>query len=162
MDNNCRFTLFFFNPNIYPEEEYLIRKTEIKRYAQQLGIPFIDGDYDHSDWLENIKGMEAEPERGQRCLTCFRIRMLRTAQKAEEEGYDMIATTLASSRWKSLEQISEAGNWATEQVPSVSFLERNWRRGGLSERRIALLKEHNFYNQPYCGCEFSRPQVNKQ
>ena len=67
----------------------------------------------------------------------------------------VITTTLASSRWKSLEQINEAGQYATASYPDVTYWEQNWRKGGLSERRIAIIKEYNFYNQQYCGCEFS-------
>ena len=74
---------------------------------------------------------------------------------AKELGIDTFTTTLASSRWKSLDQINEAGRWAAEQVGGISFDERNWRKGGLQQRRNELLKENGFYNQLYCGCEFS-------
>ena len=70
-------------------------------------------------------------------------------------AFPVITTTLASSRWKSLEQINEAGQYATASYPDVTYWEQNWRKGGLSERRIAIIKEYNFYNQQYCGCEFS-------
>ena len=149
-------TLFFFNPNIYPFEEYEKRKNELKKYAQSLNIDFIDRDYDHSFWIEKIKGLENQPERGTRCLECFKMRLFATAQLASEKKLSHIATTLASSRWKSLEQIAEAGNLATTHFPQITFWEKNWRKDGLSERRNILLKENNFYNQQYCGCEFSR------
>lgn len=148
-------TIFYCNPNIYPLEEYLIRKNEITRYAQKLGVEIIDDDYNHEDWLKAIAGNENEPERGHRCLLCFKYRLLRAAMKAAELGIDTFTTTLASSRWKSLEQITEAGNWAASQVAGVTFDARNWRKGGLQQRRNELLKENNFYNQQYCGCEFS-------
>jgi predicted adenine nucleotide alpha hydrolase (AANH) superfamily ATPase len=148
-------TLFFFNPNIYPLEEYETRKKELQRYAQSLRIEFIDGDYDHSLWLKAVEGLEDQPERGLRCLNCFKMRLLATARLAHERGFSRIATTLASSRWKNLEQIAEAGHWAAAQFPPVAFWEKNWRKDGLSERRRILLKENEFYNQPYCGCEFS-------
>lgn len=163
--NDIRPTLFYCNPNIYPEEEYLIRKNELTRYANKLGLDVIDDDYNHEEWLQKVCGLENEPERGKRCLQCFKIRMLRTAQVAAEKGFDEITTTLASSRWKSLEQINQAGVWATSQVEGVQFNDRNWRKGGLQERRNQLLRENGFYNQLYCGCEFSlqamkeRPQA---
>ena len=91
-------TLFFFNPNIYPFEEYEKRKNELKKYAQSLNINFIDGDYNHSLWLEKIKGLENQPERGRRCLECFKMRLFATAQLASEKNFSHIATTLASSR----------------------------------------------------------------
>ena len=154
--HDVRPVLYYCNPNIYPHEEYLIRKNEITRYAAQLGIEIIDDDYDHEAWLSCVQGLENEPERGGRCLQCFKMRLLRTAQKAVELGLPEFTTTLASSRWKSLDQINAAGRWATEQVNGQArFNKKNWRKGGLQERRNQLLKEIGFYNQLYCGCEFS-------
>lgn len=148
-------TVYYCNPNIYPREEYEIRKNECTRYARSLGLDIIDDDYDHERWLEEMKGLENEPERGGRCLKCFKYRLLRTARFASEHSFQVITTTLASSRWKSLEQIEEAGHYAESQVPGVTFWAQNWRKGGLSERRIQIIKEYGFYNQRYCGCEFS-------
>lgn len=147
--------IYYCNPNIYPQEEYLIRKNECTRYAQALGLEVIDADYNHEQWLHQMQGLEHEPERGGRCLRCFKYRLLDTARYAHEHGFQVITTTLASSRWKSLEQINEAGKWATEHYPDVVFWEQNWRKGGLSERRAAIIREYQFYNQQYCGCEFS-------
>lgn len=152
-------TLFFFNPNIYPEEEYNLRKRELLRYTSKLGLECIDGDYDHAQWLQNVKGLENQPERGSRCMECFKLRLLKTAQQAHEKGFNQIATTLTSSRWKNPEQIAEAGNWAVAHYPNMLFWNKNWRKGGLSERRTILLQENGFYNQPYCGCEFSRQTI---
>ncbi|GHS96743.1 hypothetical protein FACS189421_02330 [Bacteroidia bacterium] len=154
--NAIRPALFFFNPNIYPWEEYELRKNELKRYAKSLNIDFIDGDYDHEQWLNAVKGLENQPERGRRCLECFKMRLFATAQLAHEKGFTQIATTLASSRWKNLEQIAEAGHWAVSQFSDVAFWDKNWRKEGLSERRRILLLENRFYNQQYCGCEFSK------
>lgn len=147
--------IYYCNPNIYPLKEYLIRKEECTRYALSLGLQIIDADYNHEEWLSHVKGMENEPERGGRCLRCFKMRLLDTARFAHEQGISVITTTLASSRWKSLEQINEAGKWAVSNYPDVVWWEQNWRKGGLSERRIAIIKEYDFYNQQYCGCEFS-------
>ena len=160
--------IYYCNPNIYPHQEYEIRKEECTRYAKALGLEIVDADYDHENWLEAVKGMENEPERGGRCLKCFKLRLLRTARYAMERGIKVITTTLASSRWKSLDQINEAGLWACEEVArlcsagcsaediiSPIFWEYNWRKGGLQERRLQILKEYDFYNQLYCGCEFS-------
>lgn len=155
MASDIRPTLFFFNPNIFPFAEYEIRKKECARYAQSIDLEIIDADYDHAQWLADIRGLENEPERGNRCLQCFKIRMLATAKYANENGFEHFATTLASSRWKNLAQIAEAGNEAANLFPKISFWEKNWRKDGLSERRKILLAENNFYNQQYCGCEFS-------
>ena len=151
-----RFALFFFNPNIFPQDEYLLRRDECMRYAAGLGIEMIDGEYDHDFWLSFVAGHETEPERGSRCLLCFKLRLLRVAQLAKERGFTHFATTLAASRWKSLEQIAKAGHWAASETGDVLFLEKNWRKGGLEERRRSLLLENAFYNQNWCGCEFSR------
>lgn len=147
--------IFYYNPNIFPTEEYNIRKAESKRHAESLGVRWIDGDYNHEEWLAQIKGLETQPERGARCAECFRIRLTATAIQAEKLGITHFTTTLASSRWKSLEQINGAGMKAQAAVPTTVFWAQNWRKGGLYERRNALLKEYNFYNQQYCGCEFS-------
>lgn len=166
MQNGITPVIYYCNPNIYPQEEYEIRKNECTRYAESLGLEIVDADYDHETWLEAMKGMEDEPERGGRCLRCFKLRLLRTAQYARERGIRVITTTLASSRWKSLDQINEAGRWAVgdsrlgvNTVPpddrQVIWWDQNWRKGGLQERRLQIIKEYGFYNQLYCGCEFS-------
>ena len=171
LQNGITPVVYYCNPNIYPHEEYEIRKNECTRYARSLGLEIVDADYDHEAWLEAIKGMENEPERGGRCLKCFKLRLLRTAEYAMQRGIKVITTTLASSRWKSLDQINEAGRWAveelqkrdisrlgveTEPVPVLPiWWDQNWRKGGLQERRLQIIKEYDFYNQLYCGCEFS-------
>lgn len=147
--------IYYYNPNIFPAEEYEIRKKECSRYALKLGVQMIDGDYEHQRWFDDVKGMESEPERGARCLQCFKMRLLKAAKKAKELNINLFTTTLASSRWKDLKQINEAGFWAARQVEGTQFWDKNWRKDGLQERRNQLLKENNFYNQQYCGCEFS-------
>lgn len=155
MKNGVTPYIYYSNPNIYPFGEYEIRKNECTRYATSLGLQIIDDDYDHEKWRGEMAGLENEPERGGRCLRCFKYRLLRTARYAHENGFSVIATTLASSRWKSLEQIREAGDFAVSLYPDVTFWAQNWRKGGLQERRLQIIKEYGFYNQLYCGCEFS-------
>ena len=162
LQHNITPTIFYCNPNIYPQEEYEIRKNECTRYAQSLGLDIIDADYNHEHWLNQIKGFENEPERGSRCMLCFKTRLRETAEFAHANGFKVITTTLASSRWKSLEQINAAGQWAVEPFDDVTWWDQNWRKGGLSERRIAIIKEYGFYNQQYCGCEFSMRSIEKQ
>ena len=160
MQNGIMPLIFYCNPNIYPEEEYRIRKDECTRYAESLGLEIVDADYDHEAWLAEMRGLEHEPERGGRCLKCFKYRLLESARYAHERGITAFTTTLASSRWKSLEQIEEAGRYAQSHFPDVTYWAQNWRKGGLSERRIEIIKEYNFYNQRYCGCEFSMRKEN--
>ena len=170
MNHGVEPIIYYSNPNIYPYEEYLIRKNECTRYAEKLGLTIIDDDYDHVAWLSSIKGLEAEPERGGRCLKCFRYRLLRAAKYAKSHGIKVLTTTLASSRWKSLDQINQAGSWACAQANGSFFddsscseliwWDQNWRKGGLQERRNQIIKEMDFYNQQYCGCEFSMRKDN--
>ena len=148
-------TIYYCNPNIYPYEEYLIRKQECSRYALSLGLEIIDADYDHTAWQCCVKGLEGEPERGARCLECFKMRLLSAARYASEHGFTLFTSTLDSSRWKRHDQIVEAGQWAAAQFPGLKFWDRNWRQGGLQERRSEIIREQDFYNQRYCGCEFS-------
>lgn len=155
LKNGMEPTIYYCNPNIYPFEEYLVRKNECTRYAQSLGLQIVDADWNHEAWCSCVKGMENEPERGVRCLECFRMRLLSAARYAHENGFTVFTSTLDSSRWKRHDQIVEAGQWAAAQFPGLKFDDRNWRQGGLQERRGQIVKEQNFYNQRYCGCEFS-------
>ena len=172
--NSYEPTILFYNPNIFPEEEYLKRKTEIVRYAHKIGVAITDldgdnaegqqavtmGDWEqqHAGWLRCTEGLEGEPERGRRCLACFRHRLCVAADYAASHGFPLFTTTLASSRWKDIRQINEAGLYAQEQCGRglTRFWDRNWRKGGLYERRNILARQ--FYNQQYCGCEFSLRQ----
>ena len=183
--NGVRPTIFYYNPNIFPREEYEIRKNESKRHAEGLGLTWIDGDYNHDQWRQDVCGLEGEPERGRRCEQCFEglmslcdiqqapergircercfvYRLTVAARKAKELGLQYFTTTLASSRWKSLEQINRAGHLAEQAVEGTTFWDQNWRKGGLQERRNQLLKEFDFYNQQYCGCEFSQRTVQQE
>lgn len=164
LNNGIQPTIFYYNPNIYPREEYEIRKNEAIRFVTSKGLDFVDADYDYSHWRACMAGLEEEPERGGRCLQCFTLRLMETARYAVEHDFTLFTTTLASSRWKNLEQINEAGRLAASCYPGTLFWEQNWRKGGLQDRRNELLKEYKFYNQQYCGCEFSmyRLKQNKE
>lgn len=155
LKNGMEPTVLFSNANIFPQEEYLHRRREIENHLNALGVPFVEDEYNHSDWLAHVKGLEYEPERGLRCEQCFRFRLLSAARYAAAHAFPILTTTLASSRWKDLNQVNAAGLWATRQVEGVTFWPQNWRKGGLQERRNYLLHFYNFYNQLYCGCEFS-------
>lgn len=119
------------------------------------GLVVIDDVYDHEAWRCAVRGLECEAERGQRCLQCFRFRLERAARYAHEHSFNVLTTTLASSRWKDLGQVDAAGSYACSLFPGLRWWGRNWRKGGLQERRSAIIREQNFYNQTWCGCEFS-------
>ena len=155
-------TVFFSNANIFPYDEYLVRRHELMRFLKAQDVPYVDDDYDHASWRAAVKGLEREPERGRRCSACFAFRLRRAARYAAAHGFTLLTTTLASSRWKNIDQINEAGLQATTDTPGVTFWTQNWRRGGLQVRRGVLLKENQFYNQLYCGCEFSRQALQEK
>ena len=155
VERGYRPVIFYSNSNIVPQEEYAHRLNECIRYAREWNVEMVEDVYDHAGWLQCARGLENESERGGRCLQCFKYRLLRAAQYAAAGGFPVLTTTLASSRWKSLEQVNEAGAWACSQVEGVTWWPQNWRKGGLQERRNQILKEQNFYNQLYCGCEYS-------
>lgn len=159
VQNGLKPTVFFSNSNITPREEYELRKAEIIRYCDSLGVEWIDDDYDHADWLSCVaRGREDAPERGPRCMECFRYRLARAAAYASANGFTVLTTTLASSRWKDLEQVNEAGFDACAKVSGVVWWDMNWRKGGLQPRRAELIRELGFYNQTFCGCEYSKPK----
>lgn len=154
-------TVYFYNPNIHPLKEYELRKTENIRFAEKLGLPFIDADYDTSNWFERVKGMEWEPERGKRCTECFDMRFERTALYAHENDFPLFTSCLGISRWKDMNQINGCGHRAAARYDNVEYWDYNWRRGGGSDRMIEISKREHFYQQEYCGCVYSWRDSNK-
>lgn len=150
-------TIFFSNSNIHSQEEFEKRRLECVKLSQTFDIELITDPYDHQSWLNDVAGLEHEPERGLRCTKCFRHRLCATASCAQKLGFEIVTTALASSRWKNLEQVNQAGRDAVRGT-NLTFWEQNWRKGGLQERRNFLIKQFDFYNQTYCGCEFSMKQ----
>jgi predicted adenine nucleotide alpha hydrolase (AANH) superfamily ATPase len=154
------YTIFFYNPNIHPKEEYLLRKDENIRFAQAHGVPFVDADYDTANWFKRAKGMEWEPERGARCTMCFDMRFERTALHAHENGFPVITSSLGISRWKNMEQINGCGERAAAHYPGLAYWTFNWRKQGGSNRMIEISKRERFYQQEYCGCVYSLRDTN--
>tara|TARA_B100001179_G_C18556668_1_gene388597 strand:+ start:498 stop:1169 length:672 start_codon:yes stop_codon:yes gene_type:complete len=160
IDSKIKFSIFFYNPNIHPLEEYEIRKKENKKFADKNNISFIDADYDTDNWFEQTKGMEWEPERGKRCTACFEMRFFKTAQYAHQHHFDIFSSTLGISRWKNMEQINQAGEWAAEKMPNLEYWTINWRKNNGSQRMLTISKDENFYKQEYCGCVYSLRDTN--
>ena len=164
-------TVFWSNSNICTAEENARRLEVLKPYAAEFGVPVVEDEYDHGKWLEFVMGelscgqaaLGSYPERGERCAACFRFRLSRAARYAAAEGFDCLTTSLASSRWKSLEQVDEAGRQAVAEAAGSApkplvYWAQNWRKGGLQPRRNEIVRERGFYNQTFCGCEFSFTQ----
>ena len=152
LDEVC---VFFYNPNIQPQKEYEIRKDENKRFCMELGIEFVDCDYDPENWYERMKGMEYDPERGTRCTECFDMRMERTALYAYENGFDAIATTNATSRWKDAKQVDGSGYRAAERYPGLKYWCQDWQTDEMTLRKYEIAAKEHFYKQEYCGCSYS-------
>ncbi|MCE3232296.1 MAG: hypothetical protein K0R98_553 [Rickettsiaceae bacterium] len=159
--NGVDLTIFFYNPNIHPKKEYDIRKEENIRYAEKLGIPFIDADYDVQNWFHQAKGMEQEPERGVRCTMCFDMRFVKTAEYAKNNGFKVITSSLGISRWKNMEQINGCGHQAAGLFDGVTYWDYNWRKQGGGARMYEIAKRENFYKQEYCGCIYSLRDTNQ-
>lgn len=154
------FTIFFYNPNIHPVQEYELRKQENVAFAAKHNIPFVDADYDKENWFERVKGLEWEPERGKRCTACFDLRFERTALYAHEHGFPVICSSLGISRWKDMDQINDAGVRAAQRYPDLTYWTYNWRKNGGSARMYEIAKREHFYKQEYCGCVYSLRDTN--
>ena len=159
--NGIDLTIFFYNPNIHPKKEYEIRKNENIRFAEKMGIPFVDADYDVQNWFARAKGMEHEPERGARCTMCFDMRFARTALYAHENGFPVITSSLGISRWKNMDQINDCGIRAAAPYEDVTYWDYNWRKEGGSARMYEIAKREAFYAQQYCGCIYSLRDSNE-
>jgi len=161
IESDINFSIFFYNPNIHPVKEYIIRKEENIRFAEKHNIPFIDADYDTDNWFARAKGMEDEPERGIRCTMCFDMRFERTALYASENGFSLISSSLGISRWKNMAQINDCGIRAASHYPEIQYWDYNWRKNGGSSRMIEISKREEFYQQEYCGCVYSLRDTNR-
>lgn len=153
-------TIFYYNPNIYPEEEYLKRKNEELKYIEIFNkkntdkIKFLDCDYESELFYEKTKGFENEREGGARCAICFRLRLEKTASLARSKGFDIFGTTLTVSPHKNAELINAIGLELQKEY-DIEFLVSNFKKQNGYKRSVELAKENNLYRQNYCGCEFA-------
>jgi len=154
-------TGYFYNPNIHPESEYLLREKEMKRYADEIGLDLVCAEYDPERWFELTKGMDNLPEGSKRCSICFEMRLDKTARYAKERGYDLIATTLSVSPHKNAEKINEIGTKVAELCES-KFYEADFKKKGGFEKSLQMSKQFGLYRQSYCGCIFSKKEADKR
>ena len=145
---------FFYDPNIHPYSEYQLRLLDVKRSCKMLGIDLIEGEYDYEGWIDAVRGLEKEPEKGARCDFCFDKRLETTAKKAQELGEKTFTTTLLTSPKKSLEQLNEAGIMM-EKKYGVHFEAPDFRKGGGTQEQFAMAREEQLYHQDYCGCLYA-------
>ena len=149
-------TLFYSNSNIFPEDEYKKRLKFVRWLGEKFGVGIIEDTYNHLSWLEIIKGLENEPEKGKRCIKCFDYNLKRTAVTAHKLKIPYFTTTLTLSPHKVSRDIFEVG----KKYPGyISF---DFKKGDGIKRSYLLSKEYDIYRQNYCGCEFSLEQRQKK
>ena len=153
-----RITVFYYNPNIYPAEEYGKRVEEQKNLIEKLPsvypIEFVEGAYDKERFYEMARGLEQVPEGGERCFRCYELRLRETARLAAERGFDYFTTTLTISPLKNAAKLNEIGGLLGEEYQTV-WLPSDFKKKNGYKRSIELSKEYNLYRQDYCGCVFS-------
>jgi len=154
LKKDYRITLYFYNPNIYPEAEYHKRLAETRKFARKLGLKLLVGKYHHAQWLESVKGHELDPEKGARCVICYRDRLTAAAQVAKQLKFQYFASTLTISPHKMAAAISQIGNELSKEY-KVKFLDRDFKKQDGFKKSVELSRGLGLYRQDYCGCEFS-------
>lgn len=158
-------TVFYYNPNIYPHEEYDKRVAELQRLIAQMPVKnpvtFVERGYDEKDFFEAVKGFEHIPEGGERCFKCYRLRLERTAKLAKELGFDYFTTTLSISPYKNAPKLNEISQELGE-IYDVKALPADFKKREGYKRSIQLSAEYGLYRQDYCGCAFSKRERERQ
>lgn len=157
-------TVFYYNPNIYPRQEYDKRVREIERLVEEMEfihpVKLVEGRYDPQEFFSMAKGLEDVPEGGERCFKCYRLRMEEAARLAEEGGYDYFTTTLSISPLKNAAKINEIGEELAD-IYQVSHLPSDFKKKNGYKRSIELSHEFGLYRQNYCGCVYSRRKADQ-
>ena len=152
-------TVLYYNPNIFPDEEYKKRVAEqkefIERFPAKNRISFIEGRFNKEDFYAMAKGLEEVPEGGERCFACYEMRLHEAAEYAKRLGMDYFTTTLSISPLKNAEKLNEIGVKLAEEY-GVSYLLSDFKKKNGYKRSIELSKQYGLYRQDYCGCEFSK------
>lgn len=158
-----KITVFYYNPNISPESEYMYRAKEQQRLINSMEtkykVNFLEGEYIPEKFYHTCKGLENAPEGGERCIRCFDLRLKKTAQKAKEGDYDYFTTTLTISPLKNAQAINIIGR-DISSVYGVKYLFSDFKKKEGYKRSIVLSEKYNLYRQNYCGCVFSKKQSN--
>lgn len=164
LTNYFDITVLYYNPNIYPYEEYIKRKNEQIKIIELLNsksknnIDIMDCDYDNNLYEEKIKGLEMEPERGKRCEICYKLRIEKTANIAKENNYDYFCTTLSVSPYKNANLINKIGE-EMEQKYKIKWLYSDFKKKDGYKKSIMLSQKYNLYRQNYCGCIYSKKNI---
>jgi predicted adenine nucleotide alpha hydrolase (AANH) superfamily ATPase len=148
-------TGFFYNPNIHPEDEHGMRLEEARAFYSKKGIPIIEEEYEEELWHELVKGHEEDPELGERCTICYRMRLEKTAEKAVGQKFDVFGTVLTISPHKDAERINDLGVRTGEEF-GIPFLVADFKKKDGYKRSVEISREEGLYRQNYCGCIHSR------
>ncbi len=158
-------TLYFYNPNISPESEYVFRSEELKRLVFEMPLngiaDVVTVDYNSGEFYNIVKGYEDMPEGGARCKICYRLRLERSARYAAENGYDYFTTTLSISPYKNSEWLNSIGAELSDKY-GVRYLFSDFKKKNGYKRSCELSEKYGLYRQNYCGCEYSKPQNEKK
>ncbi|MDD3419648.1 MAG: epoxyqueuosine reductase QueH [Candidatus Gastranaerophilales bacterium] len=146
--------VYFYNPNIYPEQEYLTRKEELILFCKKKGYELVIEEGDEGLWHSLCEPLAKEPEGAKRCAVCFEMRLDRAAKYAKERGFDYFCTTLTISPHKNSKVINEIGKSLCQKY-GVDFLERNFKKNDGFKKSLEISKNYNLFRQAYCGCQYS-------
>ena len=158
-------TVFYYNPNIYPPEEYRMRAAEQKRFVEQYPtkypVSYIEAPYESDRFYEMARGMEDIPEGGERCFACYEMRLKKSAEYASLHGFDFFTTTLSISPLKNAQKLNEIGAKLAEQF-HVQYLYSDFKKKDGYKKSTEISKEYQMYRQYYCGCVFSKRDRDRQ
>lgn len=154
LKENYEPVIFFYNPSVFPDDEYFLRLSEAEKLSKSTGIEFLRGNFSPEKWYELVTGLEDEPEGGARCEVCFRMRLEETARQAKENSINIFTTTLTISPHKNSPLINRLGKDAALKY-GIEFLESDFKKKEGFKKSIELSKKYGLYRQNYCGCAFS-------
>ncbi len=151
-------TVYFYNPNIAPSEEYVRRRDEARKLAERFGLEFIEGGYDYAGWDTQARQWKDEPERGLRCTYCYAVRLREAFRYAKAHGFGVVATTLTLSPLKNTAAVNEAGiklALELERETGVRYLVSDFKKKDGYRKSVQFCRENGIYRQDYCGCAYS-------
>lgn len=165
LSEDFEITVFYYNPNIYPEEEYRMRAREQEQFIKRLPalhpVRFLEGRYDTGEFYQAVKGLERIPEGGERCFACYRLRLLEAARQAARGGFDYFTTTLSISPMKNADWLNQLGEEAGRRW-GVDYLVSDFKKKEGYKRSTELSREYGMYRQDYCGCVYSKREREEQ
>lgn len=157
LSNYFEIAILFYNPNIYPKEEYIRRKEEMEEFVSKAypNTKYIILDYNEKEFYDAVRGYEHLGERSERCFKCYELRLKKTVEYAKENGYDYFTTSLSISPYKVSSKLNEIGS-ILEKEYGINYLYSDFKKRNGYKRSIEISREYNMYRQEYCGCVYSK------